>query len=145
MNRYPTRHNTLRATALAVLLGVAAMGCANYSGDGNEFEVEGKVTKASEQSLTVDIYEIGETHGDANGWFEDGVSHKIHDNCECHGAWSGRKQYGEVRDYEGGVINPDEVAVGACVEVVGKIRSDKEGKSYTNRPVYDVAQLVPCG
>lgn len=143
MERLKNR-NILRATACALALGFAAVGCANYSGNGNEFTVKGRVTDPGKQSLQVDIYEISETNGDADGWFEDGVSHRIHDNCDCHGTWSGRKQYGRVISNEGRQITPSEVSVGSCVEFEGKIRSDNEGKTYTDRPVYDTATVIAC-
>lgn len=136
--------NILRATACALALGIAAVGCANYSGNGNEFTVKGRVTDPGKQSLKVDIYEIDQTSGRANGWFEDGVSHRIHDNCDCHGAWTGRKQYGHVISNEGQEISPAEVTVGSCVEFEGKIRSNQEGKTHNDRPVYDTATVIAC-
>lgn len=145
MNRYPIKQNTLRTALLAAGLGLFAVGCANYSGDGNNFVVKGKVTDVGRQSIGVDIYDIEETHGDANGWFEDGVDHILHDNCDCHGFWNGRKKYGHVEDFDGNEIELSQVQEGSCVEFTGKIRSDQEGKTYDNRPVYDVAQIVPCG
>lgn len=143
-NRYPMRHNRLRALALALGLGAVAVSCANYSGEGNEFSVSGQVTNAGKQSLKAEIYDIGVTHGDAHNWFEIGHEHRLHDNCDCHGTWTGRKQYGIVLDLKGGEIEPSQVAVGSCVEFTGKIRSDNEGKYHTDRPVYDIAQLVRC-
>ena len=146
MNQYPRRHNVLRATALASLVGLFAVGCSssNYSGEGNEFKVKGEVTYVGRQSIGADIYEIEETSGDANGWFEDGEYHVLHDNCDCHGFWNGRKQYGEVKNIEGSDTEIAEVIVGSCVEFTGKIRSDAEGKTYDDRPVYDLAQIIHC-
>lgn len=144
MERLRSR-NVLRTSALAVSMLFGAAACANYSGNGNEFVVRGEITEVGEQSLAADIYEIEETHGEADGWFEDGTSHRIHDNCDCHGAWSGRKTYGVVLDNAGEEIDISELQEGQCVEFTGKIRSNKEGKSHSDRPVFDTAQIVPCG
>lgn len=139
-----TNKNIIRTLACAVGLGFVAVGCANYSGSGNEFTVKGRVTGTGESSLEVDVYEIDQTSGRANGWFEDGVSHRLHDNCDCHGFWSGRKQYGQVISNEGRLISPSDVTIGSCVEFDGKIRSNQEGKSHDDRPVYDTATEIAC-
>ena len=145
MNRYPNFGNVLKTVALTGALGAFAIGCANPSGEGNEFVVTGEVTHVGTQSIGADIFEIDETNGDANGWFEDGTYHVIHDNCDCHGFWSGRKQYGHVENFDGETIDISEVVVGECIEFTGKIRSDNDGKYTSERPVYEVAQVVPCG
>jgi hypothetical protein len=119
-------------------------GAYNYSGNGNEFTVTGEVTDPGDESLKVRIHEVVDADGKAKGWFKPEHVHQIHDNCDCHGTWHGRKQYGEVHDVDGSVIEPAHVAVGACVVVEGKIRTDQDGKYTSTRPVYDVAQLVDC-
>lgn len=132
-------------TVLALGAGGAALtGCADYSGEGNKFVVGGQVTNAGEQSLQAEIYDIVSTHGRADGWFELGEKHRIHDNCNCHGAWNGNKQYGEVRDFDGNVIEPSAVPLGACVEFDGKIKSNQEGKTWDDRPVFEIAQEIHC-
>lgn len=143
-SRYEWFKSKKARAAAAVFAGALTLvGYANYSGEGNEFEVKGVVTDPGEQSLKVRIYEIDETHGQANGWFEIGNVHQIHDNCDCHGAWSGRKTYGTV--YDGGmIIEPSEVLLGSCVDLVGKIRANQEGKYTSDRPVFDTAQIIPC-
>lgn len=131
----------------ALVLGLGATvltGCANYSGDGNEFVVRGTVTEAGNESLKARITQVSEANGDAAGWFGVGNEHRLHDNCDCHGTWHGRKQYGIVLNLSGLEIEPSEVDPGACMEFSGKIRSDREGKTYNERPVYDIAQQVSC-
>lgn len=133
-----------------VLLSVAALSLAvacgpNYSGEGNEFTVDGTVTTAGHHSLTADIYSVKKEEGQAEGWFENGISHQIHDNCDCGGGfWNGHIEVGRVLDLQGQEISPFQVAVGACVEFEGKIRADQEGKTHEDRPVYDLAQEIPC-
>jgi len=138
-----------RRVALSIALGLGGLmtaGCSgtNYSGEGNEFVVSGQVTDPGNESLKAVIYEINETHGEAETWFEVGNEHQLHDNCNCHGFWAGNKQYGEVRNEEGQVIEPSTVAIDACVEFTGAIRRYNHGKTYTERPVYETAQIIPC-
>lgn len=126
--------------------GLMTVGCTdpNYSGEGYEFVVEGQVTDPGKESLKAEIYEIRDVNGMADGWFSIGNTHQLHDNCDCHGMWRGEKQYGEVRTEDGEVIEPSDVAIGACVAFTGAIRANNEGKTWTERPVYEVAQIVPC-
>ncbi len=132
--------------ALAGALALTLLGCGNTSasGEGDEFVVQGRVTDPGEKSLKATIYEIDETHDAAEGWFEIGKEHQIHDNCDCDGTWSKRKQYGTAYDMNGKVIEPSNVAVGACVVFSGSIRKDQEGKYTDDRPVYVTAQVIPC-
>lgn len=138
-----------RSLAMGMVLGLGGLmtvGCTdpNYSGEGYEFVVEGQVTDPGNESLKAEIYEIRETNGMADGWFEIGNVHQLHDNCDCHGMWTGNKQYGEVRSQEGAMIEPSMVVIGACVEFTGAIRANNEGKTWTERPVYEIAQIIPC-
>lgn len=134
--------------ALGILMGATALsacGQYNYSGEGNEFSVTGVVLDAGDQSLKIDVEEVDYVNGWSKGWMDDMDGHRVHDNCDCHGTWTGRKQYGEVYDLDGEVIEPSEVAVGACVHMVGAIRTDSDGKTSHRRPVYETAQiLVEC-
>lgn len=143
------RPNTLRLKLAAAGLGMAALlsGCsdASYSGESHEFQVRGKVTDAGDESLKVEVYQINSAAGKADGWFTVDQEHRLHDNCNCHGAWTGNKQYGQVLDVHKREIEPSEVDEGACVEFDGKIRSNQSGKTYQDRPVYDTAQIITCG
>lgn len=132
--------------ALAGALALTLLGCGNTSasGEGDEFVVQGRVTDPGEKSLKAAIYEIGETHDAADGWFEIGKEHQIHDNCDCDGFWMNRKQFGEVIDANGKSITPSDVAVGSCVVFSGSIRKNQEGKYTDDRPVYVTAQVIPC-
>jgi hypothetical protein len=139
-----SRRNGAIVFSVAALSMVTACG-PNYSGEGNDFTVDGTVTTAGSRSLTADIYGIKKEEGQAKGWFEDGVSHQIHDNCDCDSDfWTSNIKVGRVLDLQGQEIEPFQVAVGACVEFEGKIRADQEGKYHHDRPVYDVAQEIPC-
>lgn len=132
--------------SVAALSLAAVAGCGpNYSGEGNDFKVDGKVTTAGHRSLTVDVYDIKKEEGDAKGWFEDGVSHQIHDNCNCSGNfWNDNETVGRVLDMQGHEVSPSSIAVGTCVEFDGRIRANQEGKYHYDRPVYNVAQEIPC-
>lgn len=138
----------IKVIIAVLVLGVLLTPCseASYSGDGNEFTVLGKVTYVGRQSIGTDVYEVVETNGRARGWFDDGVYHVIHDNCDCKSSWAGhsRTKVGHVEGVDGEEISMDDLNVGLCMRFTGKIRSDKEGKTYNNRPVYDVAQIIPC-
>ncbi len=125
-------------------LVLALAGCTNYSGEGNEFDVHGKVIDAGKQSLTVKLQSVESAQGDASDWFKVGEEHQLHDNCDCHGFWRGRKQYGQAYAETGEKIEPSEVAIGSCVEFFGKIRTDSDGKFTSERPVYDRAEVEPC-
>ena len=131
---------------LAIPVGAFALaGCgANYSGNGNEFVVDGKVTDPGHHSLKARIYMVEEANGEADDWFKPGTVHQIHDNCNCHGWDASNKRYGTVYGLNGQELNPSEVAIGACVEFEGKIRADQEGKVTEDRPVYDVAKVEQC-
>lgn len=132
------------AAILGLVAGLSACG-PNYSGEGNDFKVKGIVLDAGQRSLTVDVYKIEQENGDAHGWFEDGRIHQIHDNCNCSGGfWNDNKKVGEVYDFNGRVVQPSEVAVNTCVEFTGKIRAHHRGKAHPERPVYEVAQEIPC-
>jgi hypothetical protein len=143
-------HEKLKRSKLPPLLAIPAgamalAGCgANYSGEGNEFIIHGKVTDPGKHSLKANIYEIDIADGEADGWFKIGTKHQIHDNCDCHGFWSSNKKYGVVYNLQGYETSPSQVAVGACVRFDGKIRADQEGKTTDDRPVYDVAQVEEC-
>ncbi len=116
----------------------------NYSGDGNDFVVQGKVTDPGAHSLKARIFEVDDADGSADGWFHVGTVHQLHDNCNCHGWLSSNKRYGEVLNVHGDQISPTDVAVGACVIFTGKIRANQVGKNYKNRPVYETAQVEQC-
>jgi hypothetical protein len=96
-----------QAAALAV--SIALVGCADYSGEGDEFRVRGEVVEAGDESLKVRISGIDYTYGRAEDWFELDAVHQLHDNCECHGFWSGKRTYGIVYDENNDIIEPDEV------------------------------------
>jgi hypothetical protein len=130
------------AVGLLSVLGLSA--CETYDPDNNTFEVVGKVTDPGKESLKVNITEIGHTKGKANGWFKVGNEHQIHDNCNCHGSWNSKKQYGVVLSYSGLEMNPNDVDQGSCVEFQGKIRDIQSDDDTEYRPVYDVAQIVDC-
>jgi hypothetical protein len=143
MEKFSIRKKIAVISAAGVgMLGLA--GCANYSGNGNEFMVEGQVTDPGEHSLKARITTIEYEHGEAEGWFEVGHIHQLHDNCDCHGALSSNKRYGTVLSVEGYPIQPSDVSVGACIRFIGRIRADHEGKTYHNRPVYNEAQVEQC-
>lgn len=132
-----------------ILLSMAAFGLTacgpNYSGEGNDFRVDGRVTTAGHRSLTVDVYNIKKEEGEANGWFEDGVSHQIHDNCNCSSDfWTSNEKVGHVLNLQGEEVEPFQVPLGTCVEFEGKIRANQEGKYHHDRPVYELAQEIPC-
>jgi len=132
---------------LALPAGALALsGCAgpNYSGNGNEFIVHGKVTDPGKHSIKARIYEVDEAYGEADGWFKPDTVHQLHDNCDCHGFWSSNKKYGVVYSNNGYEISPNYVAVGACVRFEGKMRANQEGKMTEDRPVYDNAQVETC-
>jgi hypothetical protein len=128
------------AVGLLSVLGLSA--CETYDPDNNTFEVVGKVTDPGKESLKVNITEIGQTEGKANGWFKVGNEHQIHDNCNCYGSWNSNKQYGVVLSYYGLEMNPNDVDQGSCVELRGKIRDIQSDDNTEYRPVYDVAQIV---
>lgn len=132
--------------ALALPVGALALaGCGpNYSGAGNDFVVHGKVTDPGRHSIKARIFEVDQADGAADGWFKLGSVHQLHDNCDCHGFWSDNKKYGVVYDRQSNEIEPQAVAVGACVEFDGRIRANQEGKYTEDRPVYDVAQVEAC-
>ena len=131
---------------LALPAGALALsGCLpNYSGNGNEFVVHGKVVHPGNHSITAQIFEVDEANGQANGWFKLDTVHQLHDNCNCHGALNLNKRYGTVYDMAGHSISPSSVAVGDCIQFDGKIRADQEGKISYDRPVFDVAQEEKC-
>ena len=148
MEKLFTRHQRLGGyVALGGISLALLTGCGtgpNYSGDGNDFMVDGKVDHAGKQSLTVRVYDVEEDRGRANGWFDDDGLHQIHDNCNCHGVWNGNKKYGHVLSLSGAEISPSDVPEGACVAFTGKIRSNHVGKTWDDRPVYDLAKVVLC-
>ncbi len=127
-------------------LVLAACGAPTHSGNGHEFVIKGRITDVGSQSIRIDLLEQIEAHGYAVDCMDDsGGSHKVHDNCDCHGLWSGRKKYGHVYDYQGNEISLDQVTISDCVIMTGAIRKDQDGKYSHNRPVYERADLVPCG
>lgn len=139
-----SRHYMYFAVPAGVLAFIGA-GCGpNYSGNGNEFVVHGQVTDPGHHSLKARILEIDEAFGEADGWFKIGKVHQLHDNCDCHGFFDTNHRYGEVYDTYEQPISPSDVSVGACVKFVGKIRSNAEGKSWDDRPVYDTAEVEDC-
>lgn len=137
----------IRLAALAVAMVFVVTGCdsfsPNYSGSGNEFNVTGVVTDTGDQSISVEVFDILLANGKADGWFDEG-SHRFHDNCDCDSGWMhGRMDVGTAF-IDGVEVEPSEIPVGACVNFVGTIRADKEGKSHNYRPVYETATVVDC-
>ena len=135
-----TALGALGATGLLLLSGCTSR---NFSGEGNEFVVDGKVRHGGDQSITIDVYSILKEEGDAKGWFEDGDKHQVHDNCKCGGGWDTEKTYGKVYNAENVEIEPSELREGQCVELTGSIH-DTHGKYNDPRPVYDTAEVIPC-
>lgn len=137
----------LIAVALAVLVlsGCGDAWSPDYSGDNNKFTVAMDVVEVGSQSVRGEVVRIDEANGRADGWFEIGNTHRIHDNCDCHGFWLGRKQYGEVFDYDGYQITLDDLSGQECLLINGRIRSNNEGKTWDDRPVFDRAQVTTCG
>jgi len=131
---------------LAIPVGALALaGCGpNYSGNGNEFVVQGKVTDPGKHSLKAEILEVDKASGQATHWFKINHIHQLHDNCDCHGWGHSNKRYGHVYDLQNYEISSSEVAIGACVRFEGKIKADSNGKTSEDRPVYDVAQVEDC-
>lgn len=127
-------------------VGLTACSDYNFSGKGNEFVVRGVVTDPGHHSLKATIYEIDKAEGDAQGWFDDKAVHQIHDNCNCNpdSFWNENVKAGRTLDLNGNEIQPFSVPIGACVEFDGKIREHHEGKTYDQRPVYDVARQIRC-
>lgn len=134
----------LRSVALVSALALGAVGCYNYSGEGNEFTVYGEVTDPGEESLKVRVTGIEEANGEADGWFKIGAEHQLHDNCNCHGAFKANEQTGFVYDGNEAVIEPSSVMAGKCVVVTGAIRNHKVGKYTHERPVYETVYVSPC-
>jgi hypothetical protein len=131
---------------LAIPVGAPALtGCgANYSGDGNEFVVHGRVTDPGSHSLRAKIYHIESARGEADDWFELNHEHQLHDNCNCHGFWNSNKKFGTVYDLQGYEVEPSQVAIGACVRFYGRIRANSEGKTSSTRPVYETVNIERC-
>ncbi len=140
------RSSFYRIGAVLGLSALAVSGCSgpNYSGEGNEFVVRGKVTDTGKQSVRAKIYQIDSTDGDATDWFSVGETEHLHDNCDCHGFWKSRKKYGTITEAGLVEISPSDVAIGSCIVFTGKIRSNAEGKTYDDRPVYEMANIIPC-
>jgi len=130
------------ALCAAGLLTLA--GCANFTGEGNEFSVKGRVTDAGSQSLEIETTDIFSTNGDADDWFEVGEDNRLHDNCDCHGFWHGRKKYGTVYNIDGAVIDTSDVPLDSCVIFEGSVRDDSDGKYTHERAVFTEAHVVYC-
>lgn len=128
----------MKRILVVVFLALIVSAC---SAEGDEFSVHMRSTDIGKQSIKGEITEIDYDHD----WFTLGNVHQIHDNCDCHGTWNGHKKYGTVLDHDGEEIQLDDLEVGQCLHLTGRIRADQEGKYYYDRPVYDTAQREPCG
>lgn len=128
-------------------LTLTLAGCANYTGEGNEFVARGIVKETTWQSISADVYAIPAASGEAKSFLGVGDDEEFHDNCDCDdsGFFVERVKIGDLHDQDGNVISPVTLAVGTCVEFRGAIRSDNDGKTDHERPVYEWAQVVPCG
>ncbi len=130
-------------------LSLASCTAPNYEGAGNDFRVRATVEETTWQSITANVYRIDIAEGEATDemWFAaTGQTEEFHDNCDCDdsGFFTERITIGELHD--GGVkVSPETLAVGTCVEFTGKIRVDNDGKYSHDRPVYELAEVVPCG
>lgn len=136
-----------KIAAIGVVVGTLGIaGCSNYEGKGNDFDVTIAVEESTHQSITGHTVEVRRADGEAADWFAVlGDVDEFHDNCDCDGLWRSRKQYGEVRNIKGDLIKPGTLSVGQCIAMQGKIRVDFDGETNHTRPVYEVAQVVPCG
>lgn len=138
-----------KSFAAAAIMGAGALlvaGCGpNYSGDGNEFKVEGQVTDPGDHSLKARIFQIDEAYGQAEDWFSLDHVHQLHDNCYCDGGFTqDMEKVGEVQSRKGDEISPQQVAIGSCVVFIGRIRASKSGKYSHDRPVYELARVEDC-
>lgn len=137
------------AIAGLALGSLSLLGCTNYEGEGNDFVVRATVEDATWQSVWARVYQVDQADGRAadDSWFGvTGNDEEFHDNCDCDtsGFFTDRMKVGDVYQ-DGEVISPEELALGTCVEFQGKIRDDQDPKTYHERPVYEVATVVPCG
>lgn len=138
----------IRLAVIVAVMVVVVAGCdslsPNYSGNGNEFNVIGVVTDTGDQSIAAEVIHIEVSNGKADGWWDEG-SHRFHDNCDCDGGFvQSRTTVGVVYNENGNEISPSRVAIGDCVNFVGTIRADNEGKSHNYRPVFETATVVDC-
>lgn len=130
---------------LTSILGACGEWTADYTGEGNRFTVEMSIVEVGSQSVRGEILRIDEANGRADGWFKIDNTHRIHDNCDCHGFWRSRKKYGRVFDNSGQEITLDDLTGNECLRLEGRIRSNSEGKTWDDRPVFDNATVQPCG
>lgn len=135
-----------RLIVLAIVVALTVAACVDYNFDGetDRFKLLGRVTEVGDQSVQIEIIRLDETSGRADSWFDPGP-HRIHDNCDCHGTWHGRKRYGTVYGYDGVEIPISQVQVDQCLYIDGSVRDDNDGKYTSERPVFDSATLTPCG
>jgi hypothetical protein len=139
--------------AVAAVSGALAVaGCgAETSGSGNDFKIEGDVVLAGHNSVSINHIEVLKAEGEAEGWFEDGKIHKVHDNYrKCDGSWGGLKIHvaGTETTIEGRAESMADVKPGDSVRLEGKIRDSFTfcGKTdeWESRPVFDrLHELVP--
>lgn len=131
--------------ALIALIILILTACGpDQTGNGHEFVITGQVTDVGEESIEIVLERTESANGEAQGWMDDpGNKHRIHDNCDCHGFWSGRKQYGFVF-HAGEMIDLTSLQEGWCVRISGAIRRDQDGKTSHLRPVYESAIVVSC-
>lgn len=130
---------------LAVALGsFAVAGCTNPEGTGNDFHLRGKIENVGEQSITVRTKQILQEDGESEDWFSVGDHNQLHDNCDCHGIFNSRKQYGSVYALGGTPSELSSLKEGQCVDAIGKVRDDDDGKTYHTRAVFDKVTVIDC-
>lgn len=119
-------------------------------GEGNDFDVTVRVEGATAESITGSVLQIDQTDGAAEEFFDEiGESHEFHDNCNCRNRGRVKVRYGSLFDADGTEIAPNSVPDGVCIELSGKIRESRDSiflpaLMVSERPVYEVAQVVRC-
>jgi hypothetical protein len=133
--------------ALLALAGLTA--CANYAGDGNSFSILATVTESSGDAVRINHITVQSSQGEANGWFDDNGGWFEQDHWMLHNnfhdgdsIWAPKRYVGHTYDREMHEIPLETVKVGQHIQALGKIRSDKEGKSSSYRAVFDQLYLT---
>jgi hypothetical protein len=139
--------------AVAACAGALAMsGCGeNLSGKGNEFVIEGEVVKAGHNSVRLGHITVIDAQGKAEGWFDDGKTHKIHDNYRTCNFWGNLDWHvvGDEAAIEGRAETLQDVKTGESVRLTGKIRDSYndcgDDEETETRPVFDqLREVVPA-
>ena len=135
---------------IAVLVLVASLAaCGNYAGNGNDFVVRATVTESSHDAVRIKDVKVESTTGEANGWFDDNGGWFEQDHLVLHNnfhdgrsIWVPKTYVGQAYDANHQKIELEDVKVGAHIKAVGKIRSDKRGKSFSSRAVFGQLYVV---